>query len=66
MNKCSYCNIETDGYFDIGNHDRSMRIWCCEDCYNTCIQPLSREHKQTLIDLVTIILYRDVPCNLAG
>ena len=63
LEKCSFCNIKTDGYFEVGNHDRLLKLSCCENCYDTLIRLLPQEQRRMLIDLATMIVYEKIPCD---
>ena len=28
--RCEYCNVETDAYFELGRGERLLKIPCCE------------------------------------
>lgn len=60
IGKCEYCNIETDGYFEVGCGERLLKIICCKECYTTLIEPLSPNQKKLMADIANIIVWKDI------
>ena len=61
--RCEYCNVETDAYFELGRGERLLKIPCCEKCYNTLILPLSPDQKRVMAEAANILVWQDIPCD---
>ena len=60
---CAYCEIETDGYFELGRGARLLKIPCCEKCYDTVIAPIPQYQKDIMAEAANILVWQDIDCD---